>query len=1007
MRSTLVSAVLVTTISLLARPPQLAADWPMDRGDAARTARVAQPLSLPLELQWTVRWPHAPAPAWPTSTRIRFDQAFQPVVSASRVVLGSSVDGVVSALDLARGTRVWEFCTDGPIRLAPAVWRDRVFVASDDGYLYSLRLADGSLLWKRRGGESDRCVLGNEAMISKWPARGGPVVADGVVYFAAGIWPSEGIYVYALDAETGAVRWCNTDSGDIYMPQPHGGADARSGVSAQGPLVIAGDYLFVPTGRAVPACFDRRTGEFRYFHLQQYGQNGEALTMVIDNVFFNGGLGFDVHEGHQLAKLGTGQVAASAEGVIRAFGTTVAHYVWSEEEKPDRRGEPERVKTLVANWSVSDMPPAAAVVSAGEQVVLGSDGRVAVLQPAANGIVWEAPVEGVAHALAIADGRLVVSTGDGVIHCFGPAAASESSPAPAESVERPELPEDDWGSIAEDILGRTQITHGYCLDLGSGDARLAYELARRSQLRIIAVDSDPDQVARARRMLTAAGLYGTRVVVHCRPLAETGYPSYFADLIVSRRSFDTGLERSVEREAERLQRPYGGLLWLGPSEAMRVSRRGELPGAGSWTHQYADAANSVNSGDALVQGPLGMLWFRDLTFDIPNRHGRAPAPLWHDGRLFHQGLHGLVAVNAYNGRELWRYELPDVLKAYDGDELMGVAGTGSNFCVGADSVFWRHEHRCLRLDAATGTLLTEYQTPGATGPWGYIAWSDGLLLGSTANPEHVVTFRYLDRGGDMPRLLTESRDLFAIDTESGDTLWTYTAQDSIRHNAVAVAGGKVLLIDRPLALFDRVKKPESREHPPGRLVALDARTGRQLWRNDEHIYGTLLAASTAHNVLLMSYQPTRFQLDSELGGRMTAFELDTGRRLWESPAKYQSRPALVDRTIYAQGGAWDLLTGQSVSFPFERSYGCGILACSQHMMFFRSATLGYYDLQGDGETINYGGIRPGCWINTLPVGGLVLVPDATSGCVCSYLNKAWIALEPAGSSPARGSATER
>lgn len=39
-----------------------------------------------------------------------------------------------------------------------------------------------------------------------------------------------------------------------------------------------------------------------------------------------------------------------------------------------------------------------------------------------------------------------------------------------------------------------------------------------------------------------------------------------------------------------------------------------------------------------------------------------------------------------------------------------------------------------------------------------------------------------------------------------------------------------------------------------------------------------------------------------------------------------------------------------------------------------------------------GGIRPGCWINALPVGGLVLVPDAWAGCQCSYQNRSWMAL---------------
>jgi hypothetical protein len=46
-------------------------------------------------------------------------------------------------------------------------------------------------------------LLGNDRMISRWPARGGPVVADEVVYFAAGIWPSEGVYVVALDRSSG------------------------------------------------------------------------------------------------------------------------------------------------------------------------------------------------------------------------------------------------------------------------------------------------------------------------------------------------------------------------------------------------------------------------------------------------------------------------------------------------------------------------------------------------------------------------------------------------------------------------------------------------------------------------------------------------------------------------------------------------------------------------------------------------------------------------------------
>jgi hypothetical protein len=68
-------------------------------------------------------------------------------------------------------------------------------------------------------------------------------------------------------------------------------------------------------------------------------------------------------------------------------------------------------------------------------------------------------------------------------------------------------------------------------------------------------------------------------------------------------------------------------------------------------------------------------------------------------------------------------------------------------------------------------------------------------------------------------------------------------------------------------------------------------------------------------------------------------------------------------------------------------------------MLFRSATLGYYDLVEKKGTTDYGGIRPGCWINAIPAGGVVLVPDGTASCKCSYLNQAWIALYPQESLP--------
>ncbi len=144
----------------------------------------------------------------------------------------------------------------------------------------------------------------------------------------------------------------------------------------------------------------------------------------------------------------------------------------------------------------------------------------------------------------------------------------------------------------------------------------------------------------------------------------------------------------------------------------------------------------------------------------------------------------------------------------------------------------------------------------------------------------------------------------------------------------------------------------------------------------------------------MSYQDTRFKLPSETGGRIACLEASTGKRLWDRQAKYHTRPLINGLTVYAHGGAWDLLSGEERPFNLgAKSYGCGQLSGCEHMLFYRSGTLGYHDLGASSlGTQNYGGMRPGCWINAIPAGGLVLIPDASAGCQCSYLNRAWLRL---------------
>jgi len=988
-----------------------AADWPTYRGDARRSNYTAETLPAELSLAWQYEPGHAPQPAWSgRDTRTPYDRCYNTVIANGMLFFGSSADCRIHALDAATGAPRWSFFTGGPVRFAPAVCGDRVLATSDDGYLYCLAAAGGRVLWKIRGGPDDDMVLGNGRIVSRWPARGGPVVADGIVYFAAGIWPSEGIFVYAVDVETGEVRWCNSESGAIYMPQPHPGANAKSGISAHGDLVVAGDVLLVPTGRGVPAALDRSNGKLLYFHLQQYRSYGGSDLLVADGRFFNRGVAFDVGTGHQVKSIPpqpARAIAAIPGGLVRGAGGTVKGFRWAQAEAKDRKGKAVAARSLEEDWSVEVPYCGTSLVAAGQRIVSAGPGGkgfgVCLVEPAKKRPVWSVPVDGAPWGVSVAGGRLYVSTEKGTIYCFqgGPSRKPtliRPTPTKVSLADDPQL-----DAAAKEIIRLAGVTEGYCVDLGCGDARLALKLAAQTNLNVYAVDPDPDNVAAARRMLTEAGLYGTRVTVHQGDPAATPYPNHFANLVVSGRSLSEGTAAVNAKEMGRLQRPYGGVACIGKPGAMEKSVRGGLEGAGSWTHQYCNPANTNCSSDELVKGPLGMLWFNDLNFPMPSRHGRGHAPLVLDGRLFVEGLDALRCVDAYNGRTLWEYPLPGVLVAFDGEPLMGTSGTNSNFCVTLEALYLHTGDKCLRIDPATGKLLAAFPTPsndgGSPGTWGYIACVDDTLFGSLANPEHVVTYRFRP-GGDMSKQLTESTLLFAMDANTGKLKWRYKPERSIRHNAIAVGGGRVYLIDRAMALGDRkrekrrgVPDPGS-EHPLGSLIALDADSGQVVWRNDEDIYGTLLALSVEHETLLMCYQDWRFKLASEIGGRMSAFDTRDGRRRWEVQASYGTRPVVNGRTIYLQPGAWDLLTGEKKDFQFERSYGCGILAGSKNLLVYRSATLGYTDLLSNRGTENYGGIRPGCWINALPAGGLVLMPDATDRCTCSYLLKSSIALEP-------------
>ena len=182
-----------------------AVDWPQFRFGANRGASSPEVLAEELHLQWTREFA-APSPAFPGEVRLRYDATYEPVVMGGTIFVPSMVTDSVTALDAASGKVRWRFFTGGPVRFAPVAMEGAVWFGSDDGHVYCVNAADGKLRWKYYGhpdGRKDRNLLGNRRLIPMWPVRGGVVLHEGVMYFSAGLWPEEGIFIHAVDAKTG------------------------------------------------------------------------------------------------------------------------------------------------------------------------------------------------------------------------------------------------------------------------------------------------------------------------------------------------------------------------------------------------------------------------------------------------------------------------------------------------------------------------------------------------------------------------------------------------------------------------------------------------------------------------------------------------------------------------------------------------------------------------------------------------------------------------------------
>ena len=1110
-----------------------AEDWITYRSDIARSGAGSETVGPELFLRWTYIPTHRPVPAWPMPAeempRMHIDNALRVAVADGRVYFGCPVTNRVYALDTVSGQVRWTFSAEGPVRFSPTFHNNRIYFGSDDGHVYCLDARNGSLVWKYRAGPSDEKVIGNGRMISLWPIRTGVLVDDGVAYLTAGVFPYEGIYLSALRAADGHVIWKNDTIADHVYELEFGG------ISPHGYLVASKDILCVPSGRAMPAGFDRQTGKF-LFYASPGGHRGGVWTLLdedrlVAGTVFSESQGMREYPTKIAYDAKTGEQRADAfawfpgieivptrdmlyvltQGGI--FAINRIEYAralqegapWINEHKTlDRKLASLKMKTAASvepnekiDSQIDEITKRLGVLNAKENVLkrsclqwhYGGKGFVSlikagdILYAGGGGVVvgvnvrtgkqvWRGTVAGAAVGLAASDGRLFVSTDKGPIYCFG--AEKVATPAEIKTRLRSDpYPEDEYADMyrraARRILRDSGVTKGYCLVLDCNTGRLAFELAQRSELKIVGLESNPRKLEVARQQLERAGLLGSRVVVEPWDIGDL--PLYFANLVVSDEAILSGTRASKE-SVIRVLRPCGGVyMSCGPpgldDSTKRIWQkyvRPKLEGAASWTQLYANPQNSACSGDALVKGPLGVLWFgKPGSQKMVDRHARTDSPVSINGRLFIEGEERVTAYDAYNGTFLWETALPGAIRAR-------VDVDGGNLSLTEESLYVAAKDMCYRLDNATGSIVGKYNMPATTDGsyrrWGYVCCDKRILLGVQSFPlreeyaakykakESAVSLavrRGYQRSGTHWRTMTAfprwgSQDspsraltsrimtgdaIFALDVDTAKPLWVYRAK-GIANITVTVADDTVFFADCEPTEAQRAAAIEERQRLVGKgvfkqnieaqlgpdetdvrlVVALDVGTGEIRWKKPIDLTGcggNKMGSAYADGLLLFfghfSNHDQRYFLRNKLTWRrITAVAAQTGQVVWSRPLNYLRRPVIIGDKIIVEPRACQLrtgefinrshpVTGEQVPWEFLRpGHSCGVTSASADTLFFRSYCGAMYEMNEDKGISLFGAIRTGCWLDTIAANGLTLMPEASSGCTCSYPLRCSVAL---------------
>jgi outer membrane protein assembly factor BamB len=561
-------------------------------------------------------------------------------------------------------------------------------------------------------------------------------------------------------------------------------------------------------------------------------------------------------------------------------------------------------------------------------------------------------------------------------------------------------PAEDDAKAAIEASG---IRGGLAVHVGAGDGRLTAALRSGGRFQVQGLDADPKRVTAAREAVRAAGAYG-EVSVDRLDGASLPYVDGLVNLVV----LDDAAAVPMA-EAMRVLAPNGAAVVRKDGRWTRTVKP-RPAGLDDWTHYYYDARGNAVSKDTEIGPPERLQWVGGPRWSRHHdRMSSLSAQVSCNGRLVYVIDEGsrisillpskwvLMARDAFNGTILWKKSIEKwntnlwPLKSGPTQLTRRLVGVGDRIFV---TLGLGEPVSCL--DAATGGPIRVYaDTKGAE----EILYVDGTLY-VLVNPGawQLAEFAPKHNTGDQKRVETEynwdekARVLVAVDAATGRMLWR--VEDRIAPLTMAADGRQVVY------------------HDGASLVCLDPKTGAKRWTSEP---------VTKRKLFEFNYGP-RLLLHGETvlyaggDGAMVGIDAASGRRLWQAPHEKSGYRSPED-LIVAGGLVWnagtlsgsqsgefkgrDPRTGEVVKqfAPDVECYWfhhrCYLSKATEKYILVSRTGIEFVDHAASHWDINHW-VRGACLYGVLPANGLVYAGPHNCACYPEAKLDGMNALAPAG-----------